>query len=303
MDGQSSNAPEPQDIAQAFQMLRTGNQEPAQADEPAAEPLAEDVGGAVPDGGAEPEPEAGAADPGIQDVGIDAGGDDGAGAGGSPAGNAPVDYGSSRDGLIRNIQQQAVREIADEFKKHGVKSMSMSDIYRRDEDGTVHFDNPDNPRAEFQSRAEAQAWIDSMNKEIAKTFNDEVRKKTQELYNQAQPAIMLLEFAPTYDAMDDDIKAVFNDLVEPYSVYNANGDIVGFSCNLNRMAVQAQNIASRFGKQKGQQQDNAPVSVSKDQGPALDIKTGSGQQGADETEPKTVEEAMALLQKQRRQNG
>lgn len=202
------------------------------------------------------------------------------------------------------MQEQAARDATSEFQKHGVKMMSIKDIYRRDEDGTVHFDNPDDPRREFSSRTEAQAWVDSMNKEINRSWNEEVRKRTQELYKQAQPAIMLLEFAPAYDAMDETVKAVFNDLVEPYSVYNQQGDIIGFSCNLNKMATQAQTIARRFGGERQESKSkDAPVSVSKDQGPALDIKTGSGQQGADETEPKTIEEAMAILQKTRRQNG
>ena len=299
MDGNPQTF-EPTDIAQAFQMLRTGNQEPAQADESAAEPPAEDAGGAVVDGGAEPEAEAGAVETGTPDVGVGTDGSDGGEPGGSSAEYESFDYSASRDNLIRNLQEQAKRETAEEFKKHGVKMLSMKDIYRRDEDGTVHFDNPDNPRAEFQSRAEAQAWIDSMNKEISRTWDDEVMERAQKLYRQAQPAIMLLEFAPAYDAMDETVKAVFNDLVEPYSVYNQAGDIVGFSCNLNKMAAQARTIANRFAGSKTQSSGNSSQKVSKDQGPALDIKTGSGQANTEDVEPKTVEEAMALLQRQKK---
>ena len=182
--------------------------------------------------------------------------------------------------------------------------MSIQDIYRRDEDGTVHFDNPDDPHREFNSRAEAQAWIESMNKEINRAFNEETRKRTQELYQQAAPAIMLLEFAPTYDAMDENIKAVFNDLVEPYSVTNASGEIIGFSCNLNQMAVQARNIAARFNysgeQQQGKQEEKAAQKASKDQEPALDIKTGSGVATTEE-EPKNIEEAMAMLNKSKKE--
>ena len=299
MDGQNQSSPEPMDISQAFQMLRNRDQAAADVPEPdgaAAEP--------EPAGEQLPEPEPYRAEPeGQGDDGevapvVDDGGD----VGGSPAGNEEIDYGASRNNLIQSLQQQAVRNVTKDFQDHGVKMMSMQDIYRRDEDGTVHFDNPDNPRMECQSRAEAQAWIESMNKEISRTFNEEVRKKTQELYQQAQPAVMLLEFAPTYDAMDETVKAVFNDLVEPYSVYNQAGDIIGFNCNLNRMAAQAQKMASRFAPQQqaqpkaGQQQPKAAVPDE----PAMDIKTGGGSAAPEDEEPKTVEEAMALLQKRKR---
>jgi len=207
--------------------------------------------------------------------------------------------------LIQSIQQQAIRETAKVFKENGIGLLGIQDLFHRDEDGTVHFDNPDVPGREFNSRAEAQQWLDSFNKNVREEWEAQVRRHQSELYKKAAPSIRLLEFAPAYDAMDENTKAVFNDLVEPYSVYDENNQLIGYSCNLNAVANQAQKIASRFsaGTQQGTEQAKQPVKQPKKGSgnlPDMDAKT-SGGDGRQMYDPKNIEEAMALSAKLRKE--
>ena len=164
------------------------------------------------------------------------------------------------------------------------------------------FHNPDDPRRPFASRTEAQAWVDSMNAQIQSEYQSRVAKRAGELWQEAQPQIRLLQFAPYYDRMSEVEKGVFDQLIEPYSIVK-DGKLIGFDCNLAQAAAQAVNIVKSFapkqegkGATQGQTQTPAPATTS----PAMDIKTGTGE-SSDDDEPKNINEAMALLNKQRKE--
>ena len=286
MDGEVNAGTEPMDIASAFQMVNQMDKAQAEPDVP------EDGGGAG--GGAEP---AGEPEPAPEADPVDTGAPDDDGLGGSTTEPQAYDYTPARQGLIQNIQNEAVQNVSKMFNENQISLVSIQDLYSRGEDGTVTFNNPDNPNKPFESRAEAQAWVDAMNAEVQRAFNENVTQETQRLYNLAAPAMQLLDFAPTYDAMDKATKEIFDSLIEPYAISN-NGQVVGFNCNLNAMAQQAMKLNSKFnaGQQQVQpKQQQQPKAAE----PAMDMKTGTGK-AAEEQEPKTLEEAMAMLNKQRR---
>lgn len=180
-----------------------------------------------------------------------------------------------------------------------IRPVSLGDIYERREDGTVIFHNPDNPSQPFASRVEAQAWVNSMNDQIKEGFVRAAQSEYQELLKQAMPAIRLVEFAPTFDKMDDDVKQVFDQLIEPYSVYNNAGQVIGYNCNLPQMANQAASIASRFRGNQAQQQQQVQQQVQQASEPAMDMQTGASRSSANE-EPKTLEEAFAMINSQKK---
>lgn len=200
--------------------------------------------------------------------------------------------------ITRASRQQAAKEFAD----NGIRHFTMKDLYRRDDSGNVTFVNPDDRSRPFSSRMEAQQWIDSINKEI----DNEMRKRSVEIskgiQKAAAPALRLLKFAPTYDAMPDETKRMFDDLIEDYEVKNSKGKVVGYNCDLDKMARKAERIAAKYNHTSQSRDDSGKVRKSGPRkSPALDTRThgtSSGSKGNDE--PKTMEEAMRKVQEMNR---
>lgn len=311
VNSQAKTPQEPQDIAQAFQMVRENQQttaQPVKQEEQASQEKAgdgeqQDQRGqdAVAQGATGFEPAAGgnefqvSAEPAI-------GG--GAGSIGGPAARGEQnDYAALQNNLIASLQNEAQQNVLKKFHENEIKLMDIGDIYERREDGTVIFNNPDNPNRPFESREQAQAWINSMNQQIQNAFNQEVYKEQQELYKNATPAINLIQFAPLYDSMPEITQNIFDDLIEPYSITNADGDVIGFDCDLSAMARQASALVERYGFGRQAQQEQSAQQQAKQQSsdPAMDLKSGNGA-SADDAEPTNIAEAMAMLNKQRKEN-
>ena len=131
-----------------------------------------------------------------------------------------------------------------------------------------------------------------MNKQITAEFRNAVNKKQRELLQQQAPKLRTLEFAPKYDAMDATTKEVFEDIISPYSVYDKNGDVIGFNVNLDAAAAQAAKIAKRFNTRQPEQQEPQEEPEKKASSPALDMKSGPSQ--TTDKEPKTIGEALKM---------
>lgn len=209
--------------------------------------------------------------------------------------------------MLKDVQQEARRRIAEKFSKAGVRPMDISDLYERDENtGRVTFRNPDDPDRPFASRYEADQWCDSINKQINAKFRQEVANEIQKLTKDLAPRLNLLDFAPQWQQMSDEEKEMFDVLIEPYAIVDENsGDVIGFNCNLQAAARQATAICQKFNSRQSQgfQQaaQQAPQRKQRQQQPsmpAFDAKTGNG--AGDDDEPKTLEEAMLALRKGRK---
>ena len=304
--GYTPSQSDPVDLAAAFQMVRDldkGTAQQAVADQGDTE--AAGVGDAGP-GGAEQRgvPGGFAEEPG-QDgrqaaaaYGQQGGGDP---AGGPTAYQPSYDYQAIGKGIAAELGVQAQKYVVQQFQQNGVKPVDISDIFQRNEDGSVTFVNPDDPSKPFQSRAEAQSWVDSMNKQIQREYSRQVDAAHRELIRQSKPAMDLVAFAPTYDAMDPATRGIFDELIEPYALQNAQGQVVGFSCNLKKMHQQAIRLGSRFGATADQYRKEAAQAKQQASQPAMDMKTGGSMSGNDK-EPTTIEEAWVLMNAQKKGN-
>jgi len=294
MGSASANPPEPMDLNEAFKMLKEPRSEAAQG-------TVGTGGGEEPNTASEPisEPQGGTGE--TLDTGVQASGDY---VGGSADDLPGIDYNPVRQQLIESVNQQAVQNTAKMFRDQNVRMYSIDDLYRRDErTGQVTFVNPDAPNGQgFQTRAQAQEWIDSMNGQIQMRFAQEARKEQRKLMQQQAPRMRLIEFAPTYNGLDQRTKDILDDIVEPYAINDGKGNVVGFNCDLNAALRQAQKIVNRFPKQE-QQAQVQQVQQQTQQGvrPAMDIKAGSGA-AANENEPKDLAEAMLMYRKQQKGN-
>lgn len=300
-------ATEPVDLAQAFKMYEEANraaaEPPVEAGGPDAQVAAGDPG-QPGEGGGEPAEGAG------EDLAAAAPAADGAGdegAGGPADVVEPVDFDARRQELLQDIQRQAIDQVRQEFSKNQINPCSIEELYQRDEQsGRVTFKNPDDPQHDFSSRAEAQQWVDAFNKQIEMRFRQEINRKQRELVQHSAPTLRLIEFAPKFDAMSKVEQDVMEDMLEPYAVKDAKGDVIGFNVDLNAVASQAKKIAARF--PKGAQEpaagegDDSQQQQQQPSRPAMNMPTGSGA-SSDELEPKSIGEALKMYDKSQREKG
>jgi len=196
---------DPRDLSDAFAILRESHKDMAQGNledgKETGEPAADDAPGEPDDGGGAPVDDEEAD---VPDAGLDY--DD-------------ADYRRVGQNILNSVKQQARSAATETFKKNGIRKFTIADLYEKDEQrGVVSFRNPDDPSRPFQSRADAMGWIDSMNQAIDTEYQNLVRQNEQRFAKDAAPAARLMQFAPTYNAMDEDARAVLDDLIEPYGI-------------------------------------------------------------------------------------
>lgn len=212
-----------------------------------------------------------------------------------------VDYQASQQAIVNQLNSSAVAQARKKFQEDGIREFTMNDIYERMQDGRVVYKNPDDPSRPFANRMEAQQWIDSFNKQVQEELirtATEIRDKNAKA---VMPALKLLQFAPTYDAMDPKVKEVFDDLIEDYEVKNRAGKVVGYNCNLNRMAQKAERLALKYTHTSRKAGSSGKVGKSGPQkSPALDARShGSAATGKPgDGEVKTMEDAFRRLRQQ-----
>lgn len=227
-------------------------------------------------------------------------------AGGPAAGSEGFDYEAVQKKLIQDIDSQAKREITQMFQQNGIKNWSVADLYHKDEqNGRVSFTNPDDPDRPFQSRAEAEQWVASMNRQVQQGYQEAVRKRSREIIQEQGPTLRLAQFAPFYYQMDQTSRAILSDIIEPYEVKRGN-EVIGYNCDLMTAARQAVKIAQRYqGSQQPQQQGKQqPQQRQQAAAPAMDMSASGGSSGqVEQKEPKNIEEAMAMYQQAKKQKG
>ena len=222
---------------------------------------------------------------------------------GSSALPGEIDYAAVKRGLIENLNKSAIAKAAKEFRDANIREFQMNDLYERTSDGRVIYHNPDDPNRPFSSRMEAQSWIDSFNGQV----RNELKRRALEIRNEDAdsilPSLRLMDFAPSYDAMDDAVREMFDDLIEGYEVLDSNGNVIGYNCDLDKMASKAERMASRFSKTRQSKRRTKTTKTANEETrqPSLDMRShGSGGNGKMKREPQTLEEAMLRLRQQKK---
>lgn len=273
---------EPDDLASAFAALQRSRQDDADGD--------------VGDGGDDSDDDEEEED---DDEALDDGGQDADGGPGD--GYAGADYQALQDQLTAEVNQAAMRQAVAEYQRDGIRPITMNDLYQRDQStGRVTYINPDDSSRPFSSRMEAQQWIDSFNSQLRQEIQARARAVSRELSEQMAPARRLLAFAPTFDAMDAQTREVFDDLVEGFEVRNQRGDVVGYTCDLNRMAERARRMAEKYGRKGG---GNGATRREEQRKPAEDIRShgsASARRKDPNREPRDLNEAFEIMRERRR---
>lgn len=225
-----------------------------------------------------------------QPVGDDGHQDDG----GHAAGSQEFDAADYTGKLDDELGRAAIQSVAQQFKQAGIHRWGVNDLYDRDErTGMVNFINPDNPQRPFTSRAEAQAWCESMNKDIENEFRKAAASERERLRKVYKPARELLEFAPKFNEMSQAKRDLLADLIDPYAVTDPKGNVIGYSCSLDKMSKQADKILGRF-ETKQEKAKAKPEEQGSE--PALDMPSGNGASAGEKPDaPKNLEDAFRIL--------
>lgn len=280
-------APSPSTLAEAFVALRDTDK--LSAAEPVGEQTADIAASpAEPDqsiGGSEPEPSVGEADAQGNDE--------------FESNLNDFDPNPARRVLLQQANAYAQQAAQKMFADQGVRLMDIQDIYEKDErNGRVIFRNPDDPDRPFNSRYEAQQYIDSINKQINSRWQKELRVQQQKALQSMAPQFALIEYAPTYNAMTQEEKDIFDMLIDPYAITDAGGNVIGFNVNLQAFGNQAKAIAKKFANRVSQTQPTEAKEKKPASTPALDMQQATGV--ADDSEPQTLEDAMKKIKEMRK---
>ena len=97
--------------------------------------------------------------------------------------------------------------------------------------------------------------------------------------------------------MDPAIREVFDDLISDYEVKNRAGKVVGYSCDLEKMAMKASRLAKKYNASPKKNGGSGKVNrQGAKKSPALDARTrGSSAGSKSDAEPQTLEDAMRKL--------
>lgn len=209
--------------------------------------------------------------------------------------------------LDKDIRDRAIREIAEEFVKRGVRNTNGKlgatiddpDICKRDEDGVPHFFNPETGN-EFRSdnpRRQAQEWVEDYNKEIARAFNTACEQYEAHLKKEASPSLEVMRFAPKYNKLDDIRKGMFDNIVEDYEIKDDDGKVIGYSCDLDKALNLVEKQIKMIKDYAAAHQPKQQQQATGNSGPVLDMKTSSGAvSGSNDEPPKSLEEALMRVQ-------
>lgn len=197
-----------------------------------------------------------------------------------------------------------MRQAVAEYQRDGIRPITMNDLYQRDQStGRVTYINPDDRSRPFSSRMEAQQWIDSFNSQLRQEIQVRARTVSRELSKQMAPARRLLAFAPTFEAMDANTREVFDDLVEGYEVRNQQGEVVGYSCDLNKAAERARRMAAKYGRGGSGSATRKPETASRARTPPEDLRShgsASARRKDPNREPRDLNEAFEIMRERRR---
>lgn len=276
---------------------------------PGADEAHEGAGADAPDAGDGAEPEGLAGGPG--DLGGADGGEDGD-AGWLGVDLSEEEIGKYRESFQADIRDRVINDVVAAYVKQGARSrdgrlgatINDPDVCKRDQDGVPRFYNPETGR-EFTGdnpRRQAQEWVDDYNRELSEAFNKTCQQYERQLMEKEGGRLAIIEFAPKYKALDPVRRSMFESIIEDYEVTDDDGNIVAYSCDLDK-ALSAVNrqvrvIQQRFSKQGG-------TAATKPSGPALDTPSiGGAPEGEGRPQFKSIAEAMEweqdrLLEKMR----
>jgi hypothetical protein len=208
---------------------------------------------------------------------------------------------------MEDIRERTMSDVAAAYIKQGVRAtngrlgatINDADVCKRDSDGVPRFYNPETGR-EFTGdnpRRQAQEWVDDYNRELADAFNRTCAEYSKKLLEKEDGRLAIIEFAPKYKQLDPVRRSMFESIIEDYEVTDKDGNIVAYSCDLDKALAavnrQVEVIRKKFASKAPEEKPAQPS------GPALDTpSTGGSQDAGGRPQFKSLAEAMEWEQDQ-----
>ena len=213
---------------------------------------------------------------------------------------------SYRDQIVESVRERTLTDVANAYIKKGARNsdgvlganINDPDVCKRDSDGVPRFYNPETGR-EFTGdnpRRQAQEWVDDYNRELADAFNKTCADYSKMLMQQESTKLAVVEFAPKYKALDPTRRSMLDSIIEDYEVRDNDGDIIGYSCDLNKALAAVNRQVRAIQQRYAHHQQTVTETPS---GPALDTPT-MGNTSGEQAKPqfKSLAEAMEWQQDQ-----
>lgn len=210
--------------------------------------------------------------------------------------------------INESIRSQAINDIGKMFRDQNVMHnekgqlgayLEHPEIMKRDSNGVPTFYNPETgkPFTGDNPRAQARQWVEDYNKELVETFEQRVNERIQEYEKNAEPMLQTIRFAPKFEKLDKVRQVMVESIISDYEVHDNQGNLVGYSCNLDSVLEQVNRqiagIQSRLGNVVQTKPEEQPSS------PALDMKSSAtGVANGERPEFKSIAEAMEWEQDQ-----
>lgn len=223
---------------------------------------------------------------------------------------SPEGIQSYRDELTKSIQDRTIKDVAAAYIRQGARNdngrlgatINDPDVCKRDRDGVPRFYNPETGR-EFTGdnpRRQAQEWVDDYNRELRDAFNKTCAEYSQRLLKSEGVKLAVVEFAPKYQQLDQMRRSMFEAVIEDYEVTDNNGDVIGYSCDLDKALAAVNRQVSAIQRQYSKTHTaKANEPEKKPSGPALDTpSTGGTAQQNGKPQFKSIAEAMEWEQDQ-----
>jgi len=226
-----------------------------------------------------------------------------------------IDWAARDQDLVGGIREVVKRTVGQEWQEQGRRQLTLDDLARRNEQtGEVYFINlDDDPRTWNQpgyrgtDRSTARQKMKEFNEDLRDQWVAECRAKEQELMTVAEPLRRMIAFAPVYERFDEDTKRIFDVLTEDYAIRGQDGQVYGYTADLNVLGKQAYVMAAEnkqyYGKQNSQQtQQQVPVQPEIRQ-PVVDSRSSAGgsRQSTPQAEPKDIGDAIAMFERMQRE--
>ena len=223
---------------------------------------------------------------------------------------SPEGIQSYREELTKNIEERTIKDVAAAYIRQGARNdngrlgatINDPDVCKRDRDGVPRFYNPETGR-EFTGdnpRRQAQEWVDDYNRELRDAFNKTCSEYSRRLLKTEGVKLAVVEFAPKYQQLDPMRRSMFEAVIEDYEVTDNNGDVIGYSCDLDKALAAVNRQVSAIQRQYSKTHTiKANEPEKKPSGPALDTpNTGGTAQQNGKPQFKSIAEAMEWEQDQ-----
>lgn len=205
-------------------------------------------------------------------------------------GTAPVDLSGfdpnakARE-VYNDIRNLVVQQKRKEWDEKGYRKFSIRDLQRKDQStGRIFYIDPDDRPEDWERPGyqglkiqEAKAWVDIQNEALNEQWKKECGELEQQYVQQSAPYFNLIAYANTYSSLNPTEKMLVDRMTEPYALRNSNGEVIGFSCDLNMTTQIARQMAKDMGAiNQAQPQQPATNNVRQ---PAVDARSSAGGSG------------------------